>query len=88
MLFVVGALRAVIELIGLCLLGQGVLYVIAGAGRERNPIYRLLALLTEPPRRLARMALPKRIPDGIIPTATFVVLFFFWIGLAFMRSFV
>lgn len=88
MLFLVGALRAVIELIGLCLLGQGVLYVIAGAGRERNLVYRLLALLTEPPRHLVRVALPRRVPDGIVPTLTFVLLFFFWIGLAWVRSFV
>jgi hypothetical protein len=88
MLFLVGALRAVIELIGLCLLGQGVLYVIAGAGRERNLVYKLLALLTEPPRRLVRLALPKPVPDGVVPTLTFALLFFFWIGLAWMRTFV
>ena len=88
MLFLIGALRAVIELIGLSLLGQGLLWLIAGAGSARNPIYRFFAILTAPPRHLVRALLPSVVPEGVIPASTFLMLFFLWIGLAWMRNFI
>lgn len=88
MFFLIGALRAVIELIGLCLLGQGVLSLVAGAGRARNPIYRFLAILTAPPRQLVRQLAPTAVPDAFIPPLTFLLAFFLWIGLAYLRTFV
>ena len=53
MLLFLSALRAVVELVGLCAIGQGVLYVLAGSHRADNVIYRLFALVTAPPRNLA-----------------------------------
>lgn len=88
MLFLVGAFRAVIEMVGLCLLGQGVLHLIGGSDPGRNPVYRLFALLTAPPRQLVRAMLPSRLPDRAIPALTFLLLFFLWIGLALVRKFI
>ncbi|MBS1191599.1 MAG: hypothetical protein H6R10_3391 [Rhodocyclaceae bacterium] len=88
MLFVLGALRAVIELIGLCLLGQGVLHLVAGTRSGCNPIYRLFSLLTAPPRHLVRAMAPSFVSGRMIPLLTFMLLFFLWIGLAWMRTFV
>lgn len=86
--FLIGALRAVIELIGLCLLGQGILFLIAGTGSGRNPIYRFFDIVTTPPRQLVRCMMPSMVPDRIIPALTFLLVFFFWIGLAWIRNFV
>jgi hypothetical protein len=83
----IGALRAVIEMLGLCLLGQAVLHVLAGASRRRNGVYLLLDLLTKPPRQavgwLLRLPLENR-ATGIV---CFVLLFILWIGLALLRKF-
>jgi hypothetical protein len=87
-LFLVGALRAVIELVGLCLLGQGVLYLMAGGSADRNPIYRFFSILTAPPRQLVRAIVPSFFPERSIPVLTFLLLFVLWIGLAWVRKFI
>lgn len=51
-LFLISAVRAVIELSMWCLLGQWVLYLIAGHVRQRNAVYCLLRLMTGPWRCL------------------------------------
>lgn len=88
MQFFLSSLRAVVELMGLCLLGQGFLYLLTGSGREHNSIYRLFQLLTSPPRNLARTLLPLVVPDRAIPSLTFLLLLFLWLGLAWARNFV
>lgn len=85
--FLVASLRAIIELLGLCLLGQGVLYVLAGMRREQNIIYRFFMVLTTPPCRLVRALAPPVIPDRLIPALSFGTLLFLWIGLAWLRKF-
>lgn len=84
--FLIGALRAVVEMIGLCLLGQGVLRVVAGPGRDRNPVYRAFAIVTLPPRCLLRIILPAFVPDRAIAPLTFLFLLFLWLGLAWLRK--
>lgn len=86
MLFLVSALRAVVEMIGLCLIGRGMLYVVAGAARERNIIYRLFVIVTEPPCRLVRLAMPRLVADRITPPLTFFLFLVLWIVLAWVRK--
>lgn len=88
MLFLIGALRAVVEMIGLCLLAQGLLYLIAGKGRDRNLIYRFFAIITTPPCKLVRVVMPSFVTDRVIPVLTFLLLVAFWMTLAFLRKFV
>lgn len=45
--FLLSALRAIVEMLGLCLLAQGALHVLAGQGRLENPLYRFFALLSQ-----------------------------------------
>lgn len=86
--FAISALRAVIELIGWCLLGQGVLALLAGRGRQGNPIYRLFDLITRPPRH-AVAGMLGRSPDSLlVGMLTLVLLFAVWVGLAIYRKFV
>lgn len=86
LLFAISALRAVLEMIGLCLIGQGALYLLAGQGRESNAIYRLFQLITGPLVRLVALPLPRSAPAPIVGLLTFAVLFSGWIGLAILRK--
>lgn len=85
LIFLISALRALVEVAGLALLGQGVLYFLAGSARERNPIYQLFSIVTRPVIRLARAITPRLIVDRHIPLVAFFLLFWVWIGLAIVR---
>lgn len=84
-LLLVGVLRALVEVAGLFLLGQGLLYVLAGASREGNGIYRLFRVITGPAVRIVRLVAPRRIIDRHIPFVAFFLLFWLWIALAYVR---
>ena len=86
-LFLISALRAVIEMLGLCLIGQGVLHVLAGRRRETNPIYQLFDLITRPPRRAIALAMPGA-SGRTIGLVCFIVLLLLWLGLAYLRKFI
>lgn len=85
-LFLIGALRAVIEMLGLALLGLAVMHVLAGSRRDTNPIYQLFALITQAPRRLVACLLPNKIRPGLSGLFCFILLFALWIGLALLRT--
>ena len=86
-LFLISALRAVIEMLGLCLIGQGVLHVLAGRRREANRIYQLFDLITRPPRRAIALAMPGA-SGRTIGLVYFIVLLLLWLGLAYLRKFI
>ncbi len=86
--FLIGALRAVIELIGWSLLGQGVLAVVSGKRRQGNVIYRLFELITRPPRLGVATLVRRPVDSPLIAVICFVILLIFWIGLAILRKFV
>jgi hypothetical protein len=86
-LFLISALRAVIEMLGLCLIGQGVLHVLAGRRRESNRIYQLFDLITRPPKRAITLAMPGA-SGKTVGLACFVVLLLLWLGLAYLRKFI
>ncbi|WP_428827731.1 hypothetical protein ACLIKD_07025 [Azonexus sp. IMCC34842] len=88
LLFVIGALRAIVEMLGLCLVAQGMLYILAGRGRAANPIYQLFSIITAPPRRLVAWLLPQRASAMTIGIVCFALLLLFWLGLAVMRKFI
>lgn len=88
-LFLLSALRAIIEMLGLALLGQAVMALLAGAQRARNPIYQLFALLTRWPRHVCGKLCGKLLPGARRPwlegALCFLLLFIAWIGLAAWR---
>lgn len=79
-------LRALVEVAGWFLIGQGVLYLLAGSTRERNPVYRLLSLLTAPVVRLTRSITPRVVVDRHVPLVAFVLLFWLWIALQLLKG--
>jgi hypothetical protein len=84
-LFAVSVFRALVEVAGMFLLGQGLLYLLAGARRESNMIYQLFQIVTRPVIRLVRLITPRIIVDRHIPVVAFFLLFWLWIVLAYVR---
>ena len=73
-------------MLGLCLLGQGILYVLAGRNRGSNRVYQLFDLLTKPPRKLLAKVLPAETGPVAVGTLSFLILLLAWVGLAFVRK--
>jgi hypothetical protein len=55
----------------LALLGQGLLYVLAGSRRQSNFFYQLLQLLSKPFTVVVRKLTPARVGDAQVPVVTF-----------------
>ncbi|WP_119154368.1 YggT family protein [Caldimonas tepidiphila] len=75
----VSSVKLVAEIALLALLGRGLLGLMAGAGRERNPFYQLLQVLTRPFERVVRALTPRVVLDAHVPLATFAVLALVWL---------
>ncbi len=86
MLTLVVILKALCEIAGLALLGQGVLYVLAGAGREANVFYRVLRVITSPVIRATRAITPRAlVPDSHIGLAAFFLAAGLWLALTIAK---
>lgn len=78
MLHFVSSLKLICEIVGLCLIGQGVLYVLAGASREKNLPYRLLRTVTAPVVKALRFVTPRFVLDQHLGLLAFLVVFLVW----------
>lgn len=74
-------LKALTEVAGVAFLGQGVLWVIAGAKREQNIVYNLFRTLTSPVTRVTRAITPRVILDAHIGLVAFFLLLVLWVAL-------
>ena len=81
----VSILRALVEVAGFSLLGQGVLGMLAGKYRDQNLFYRVLRIVTQPVVRAVRFITPRFVIDRHIPVLTFFLLFWLWIVLALVK---
>ena len=84
-LFVVSILRALVEVALLSLLGEGVVGLLSGARRAKNPIYILFQVVTRPVKRFTRWLTPKMILDQHIGLVAFFLMFWLWILLAWAK---
>jgi len=84
-LLVVTALKTIVEIALMALVGQWLLGLLAGAKRDSNFFYKLLQTLTMPFIRLARWISPSIVIDRHIPLVTFLLLVFGWIFFTMMR---
>lgn len=69
----------------LALLGQGVLYVLAGARRDGNVFYQLLALISKPFNAVVRRITPSKVADRHVPVVTFFLLVVLYFIVTFER---
>ena len=74
MLTLLNALQLVLYIALLALLGQGLLFVLAGAKRETNVFYQLLRIVSKPFTWLVRSITPRQVADRNVPILTFALL--------------
>ncbi len=84
-LLTVIVLRTLVEVAGMCLIGQGILHVLAGSRRERNVVYLFFRFATRPVVRLTRWITPRVVLDGHVPFLAFTILFWIWVALALVK---
>ena len=87
-LFLLSVLRALIEVTGFIMLGQGILFVLAGKARHENFVYQMFVIVTDPVLKLTRFITPRFVRDDHIPVAAFLLLVWLWIGLAIAKRYV
>jgi hypothetical protein len=85
-LLILGVLRALVEVALLFLLGQGLLALLAGSRRHTNTIYQLFVIITKPVLKMVRMISPPQVIDKHLPFVAFFLLFWCWIGLAYLKK--
>ena len=82
----IGILRALVEVAGMFLLAQALLFLVAGRTRDTNFVYQLFRIVTRPVVSSTRFVLPKAIADRTVPLVAFFILFGLWILLAYVRQ--
>ena len=86
MLTVLNAVQLVLYIALLALLGQGMLYVLAGANRERNFFYTLLRVISKPFTWPVRKLTPKQVADQHVPIVAFFFLVIVYVVVSFERA--
>jgi hypothetical protein len=74
MLNFLNILQLVLYIALLALLGQGVLFVLAGAKRHQNLFYQLLQIVSKPFTLPVRKLTPQKVSDQQVPIVTFFLL--------------
>jgi hypothetical protein len=85
MLLLVSSIKLVAEIALLCLVGQGVLGLVAGPRREGNAFYKVLAVVTGPFVRGARWLSPRVVIDRHVPLVAFLLLAMAWLAATVVR---
>ena len=68
------------EIALLVLLGQGIVGLMSGAARDRNPFYRVLQVAGRPWVRVARFLSPRVVLDVHLSLVAFLILLLVWSG--------
>lgn len=85
MLTLIVVLKALTEIAALALIGQAVLFILAGSGREQNVVYRLFKTITWPVWRTTRLLVPRFIGDAEIGFIAFFLIAAVWAGLTLIK---
>jgi len=82
---VIVVLKALTEIAGVAMIGQGLLYVIAGAKRDQNAVYGIFKTLTSPVIKATRWITPRIVLDQHLGLVAFLLLIVLWFGLTVMK---
>ena len=74
-------LKALTEIAGVAMFGQGVLWVVAGSKREQNAIYNLFKAITAPVMKATRAITPRVVLDQHLGLVAFFLLVVLWVAL-------
>ncbi len=86
MLTVLNVVQLVLYIALLALIGQGILYVLAGAKRDSNFFYKLLQVLSKPFTLPVRKITPKQVSDAQVPLVTFLLLSILYVVVTFEKA--
>ncbi|CAG1018480.1 hypothetical protein BURC_03263 [Burkholderiaceae bacterium] len=85
MLTFLNLLQLVLYIPMLALLGQGLLFVLAGPKRDQNFFYKLLQLLSKPFTLVVRKLTPKKVADQHVPIVTLFLLVLAYVVVTFEK---
>ena len=80
MLTLILALKAVVEVAAMAVLGRSLLGLLVGSRRESNLAYQLLHAVASPALRLARLLSPRLVIERHLPLVALLLLGFAWIA--------
>jgi hypothetical protein len=86
MLTFLNAVQVILYVALLALVGQGVLFVLAGDKRESNLFYTLLRVISKPFTLPMRKITPKQVADHHVPIVTFFFLVIVYAIVTFERA--
>jgi hypothetical protein len=86
-ILLVSMARAVVEVAGLLLIGQGMLWLFGPRARDGNFVYDLFKKGTRPITKLTRAIAPRFVHDAHIGLLAFFFLVWLWLGLAFAKRY-
>ncbi len=78
-------LKALTEVAGVALIGQGVLWVLAGARRDQNLVYGIFKTLTSPVMKMTRWITPRVVLDRHLGLVAFFFLVVVWFALTILK---
>jgi hypothetical protein len=78
-------LKALTEVAGVAMIGQGVLYAVTGNKRDQNFAYGIFKMVTSPILKVTRWITPRVILDRHLGLVAFFLLIVLWLGLTVMK---
>ena len=85
MLLAINIVKLIAEIAGMALLGQWIVGLLAGAKREQNIFYQLLAMIGRPFVVAARWITPRFVLEKHLPLVAFLVLLVLWMVVVIMK---
>lgn len=85
MLTLLSVIQLVLYVALLALLGQGILFLLAGARRDENFFYGLLKIISKPFTVPVRLLTPSKVGDHQVPIVTFFLLLIAYAVVTFER---
>ena len=78
-----GIVQLVVAIALMALIGQAILYVLAGSNRDKNVFYQIVRIIPSPFVKLFRLITPRTFADRYMPFAAFCGLAALFLWLAF-----
>ena len=85
MLLVVTTIKLIAEIAGMALLGQWIVGLLAGAKKEQNLFYQLLAVVGKPFVVAARWVTPRFVLERHHPLVAFLLLLVLWMVMVILK---
>ena len=85
MLLLATTVKLIAEIALMALLGQWLLGLLAGAKRDKNIFYQILAIIGRPFVVVARLLSPRFVVERHLPLVAFFLLLFVWLGATILK---